>query len=159
MSKRGDKTDRIDIKTSENQLRQEFIHGFGYPPKIADELVKTVIQHLESNCGNLRKEGQIIYEAVAKEEPVGKSLKKCKVVPVRLTLFAKEDRDILKKKGRQALRRHRIVRMCQEALEQGGLLTQEDLGQLLTTSVRTVRGDIAHLRRTGVTVPTRGSHR
>ncbi|MBU7028456.1 MAG: DUF1670 domain-containing protein, partial [Theionarchaea archaeon] len=64
-----------------------------------------------------------------------------------------------KKKGRQALRRHRIVRMCQEALEQGGLLTQEDLGQLLTTSVRTVRGDIAYLRRTGVTVPTRGSHR
>ena len=159
MSKRGNKTDRIDIKTSENQLRQEFIHGFGYPPKIADELVKTVIQHLESNYGDLRREGQIIYEAVAQEEPVGKSLETCKVVPVRLTLFAKEDRDILKKKGRQALRRHKIVRMCQEALEQGGVLTQDDLAQLLTTSVRTIRGDIAHLRRTGATVPTRGSHR
>lgn len=27
---------RIEIKTPENQLRQEFISGYGYPPKIAD---------------------------------------------------------------------------------------------------------------------------
>ena len=49
--------------------------------------------------------------------------------------------------------------MSHEALDQGGLLTQEDLAELLTTSPRTVRSDIANLRKEGVSVPTRGYYR
>ena len=41
--------DRIDVKTTENQLRQEFIQGYGYPPKIAEALVNTVYEHIRSN--------------------------------------------------------------------------------------------------------------
>jgi len=151
--------DRIDIKTTENQLRQEFIQGYGYPPKIADALVRTVTDHIRANYGDLQHSGQVIYLAVAKEEPAGKPLKECQLVTVKLTLSAKGDRKILKEKGLIDLRRRKIVRMCHEALDQGALLTQEDLAELLTTSARTVRYDIAALRKEGITVPTRGYYR
>ena len=151
--------DRIDVKTTENQLRQEFIQGYGYPPRIADALVGTVTDHIRSNYGDLQHGGQVLYIAVDKDEPAGKSLKDCLLVTVKLTLSTKEDRKILKEEGLGSLRRRKIVRMCHEALDQGGLLTQEDLAELLTTSPRTVRYDIAALRREGVSVPTRGYYR
>jgi biotin operon repressor len=151
--------DRIDIKTTENQLLQEFIQGYGYPPKIAEALVGTVTEHIRANYGDLQHGGQVIYLAVDKNEPAGKPLKECRLVTVKLTLSAKEDRKILRKEGLIALRRRKIVRVCHEALDQGALLTQEDLAELLTTSVRTVRYDIAALRREGVSVPTRGYYR
>jgi biotin operon repressor len=151
--------DRVEIKTTENQLRQEFIQGYGYPPRIAEALVDTVIDHLRSNYPDEQRDGQIIYRAVSKEEPAGKPLTECRLISVKLTLFVKEDRKILKERELIALRRRRIIRMCHEALDQGALLTQEDLAELLTTSVRTVRYDIAALRKEGVTVPTRGYYR
>ena len=60
--------DRVDIKTTENQLKQEFIQGYGYPPRIADALVSTVIEHIQSNYPDEQRDGQVIYRAVAKEE-------------------------------------------------------------------------------------------
>lgn len=151
--------DRVDIKTTENQLRQEFIQGYGYPPRIAEALVTTVIEYLQSNYPDEQRDGQVIYRAVAKEEPAGKPLTECRLVSVKVTLFARGDRKVLKEEGLIALRRCRIIRMSHEALDQGGLLTQEDLAALLTTSPRTVRSDVAQLRKEGVTVPTRGYYR
>jgi len=110
--------DRIEIKTTENQLRQEFIQGYGYPPRIADALVRTVTDHIRANYGDLQQGGQVIYLAVAKEEPAGKPLKECQLVTVKLTLSAKGDRKILKEEGLITLRRRKIVRMCHEALDQ-----------------------------------------
>lgn len=151
--------DRVDIKTTENQLKQEFIQGYGYPPRIAEALVGTVIEHIQANYPDEQRDGQVIYRAVAKEEPAGKPLTDCRLISVKLTLFARGDRKVLKEEGLIALRRYRIIRMSHEALDQGGLLTQEDLAELLTTSPRTVRSDIANLRKEGVSVPTRGYYR
>ena len=81
------------------------------------------------------------------------------MVSVKLTLFVEEDRKVLKEKGLITLKRHRIIRMSHEALDQGALVTQEDLAEFLTTSLRTVRYDIAHLREKGVNIPTRGYYR
>ncbi|MGI6354872.1 MAG: DUF1670 domain-containing protein [Lentisphaeria bacterium] len=55
------------------------------------------------------------------------------------------------------MRRRRLLRMCGEAREQGGLLSQEDLAEILMCDVRTVRRDIADLRKIGIVVPTRGT--
>ncbi len=151
--------DRIEIKTSENQLRQEFIQGYGYPPKIADALVKTVTNHLKSNFGDRQRDGQIIYRSVAKHEPPGKPLRDCMLISVKLTLFEKGDRKILKEGGVQEVRKRRIQRLCNETLDQGALLTQEDLAELLTISVRTIRNDIAKLKKNGKNILTRGYYR
>jgi len=55
------------------------------------------------------------------------------------------------------LRRHKILRMSREALDQGGLLTQEDLAVLLCSSRRTIRRDIKEFKQQGIDVPTRGT--
>ena len=49
------------------------------------------------------------------------------------------------------------MRISAEAREQGGLLTQEDLAKILMCDVRTIRRDIADLRKTDIVVPTRGT--
>ena len=149
-------TDKIGTKSEKNKLQQEFIDGFGIPPRIADELVKTAHEYIEA-IKDGPPEGKIFFTAVAKEEPVDKPLEKCKTVRVVLTLFTEEDREIRKKKGYPAERRHKIAQMCQEAVEQGALLTEEDLADLLVKSTQTIRADIAYLKRDGITVPIRDS--
>ena len=49
------------------------------------------------------------------------------------------------------------MRMTEEARDQGGLLTQEDLALILCCDVRTVRRDIKDLRKRQITVATRGT--
>jgi hypothetical protein len=48
------------------------------------------------------------------------------------------------------------VLLTKEAIEQGTLLSYEDIAFLLTTSVVTIKRDIAYHRRGGTTIPSRG---
>ena len=52
-----------------------------------------------------------------------------------------------------------MLRITEEAKEQGGLLSQEDLKQILMCDVRTIRRDIAALRISGIVVATRGQQK
>jgi len=61
------------------------------------------------------------------------------------------------KHGQQSLRQVRLQRLLDEAVEQGGAATQEDLAQALHTSVRTVKRDFADLQERGVSLPSRGN--
>jgi hypothetical protein len=54
------------------------------------------------------------------------------------------------------LRQVRIERLLDEALEQGGAATQEDLAAALHTSVRTIKRDFGVLQRRGEFLPSRG---
>ncbi len=68
-----------------------------------------------------------------------------------------KDREVLlREQGAVALRRSKLMRIAEEAREQGGVLTQEDLGVLLSCDERTIRRDIKHLRMQDIHVPTRG---
>jgi hypothetical protein len=50
-----------------------------------------------------------------------------------------------------------ICRLTEEAIDQGGVLSQEDLAEILYTDVRTIRRDVAYLRNEhDITVRTRG---
>lgn len=121
------------------------------------ESVKTVF-NLEraSRSGSIRP-GQIKEIVLAKDVSSGKSLSELKKVEVILTLDAKDDDlDVLSKYGRTRLREIRILRIAEEALDQGGILTQEDLSRTLAVDVRTIKRDIARLRRAGYLVHTRG---
>lgn len=88
----------------------------------------------------------------------GRSLKEQEMLEVELTLdVGIEDLDVLRKLGSKALRQLKILRLSEEAYQQGGLLTQEDIGRLLQVSSRTVRQDIGELQREENTVHTRGN--
>ena len=79
------------------------------------------------------------------------------MVRVTLTLDdGVEDLEVLKSQGFKALRQKKVLRLTDEAYEQGGLLTQEDLARLLQVSSRTIRSDISELTSDGNTIHTRG---
>ncbi len=59
--------------------------------------------------------------------------------------------NILSETDTSGLRKHKILRMASEALDQDGLLTQEDLAVLLCSSKRTIRRDIKELKEQGMT--------
>jgi DNA-binding CsgD family transcriptional regulator len=104
------------------------------------------------------QDNQVAYCAVSAQEPAGKPLRECQRVAVHLTLHLPED--LTSTDGSVgALRETRLLRLCQEACDQGALLTQEDLALLLTTSVSTVKRHLRRLRAAGQHPPTRGQQR
>ena len=109
--------------------------------------------------------GQLILTAVSADEPGHKRLSRCKMVPVVLTLYAgKEDYEYRvaqqEKKGIAALRRRQIVRMAQEALDQGALLTAEDFAfRIFNCGLRTISRDLQALAEEDITVPLRSQQR
>ncbi len=78
------------------------------------------------------------YSCVSITEPLGKPIKDCQMVTVTLTILHDEDTTGLPYKDKDAsieTRWRRLLRICDEAREQGGLLSQEDLSKLLMSDV------------------------
>lgn len=147
---------RAWIKTAEQQLFHELEIEYGFPRATCRSLTQLMHEFIEQNYGNLRGDCQMIYHAVSKDEPPGRQLDKIKTVPVKLTISHPEDSEVLEKKGIQGLRQHKLIRFSTEAYDQGGLLVQEDLALLLTSSTRTIQRDMKELRDQGINIPTRG---
>ncbi len=145
------------IKTAEQQLFHELEDEYGFPRATCRSLVQLMHEFVDQNYGNLRDDSQVIYHAVSKDEPPGRQLDKIKTVSVRLTVSHPDDAEVLEKKGIQGLRQHKLIRFASEAYDQGGLLVQEDLALLLTSSRRTIQRDMKELREQGIDIPTRGS--
>ena len=101
--------------------------------------------------------GQVEIVAAPLDAPTNISLTEAERVHVRLTLDAgQQDTQFKAEHGPSGLRRYRLLRLQQEAVEQGGILTQSDLARLLNVSVRTIRRDIKILATAGHSVRTRG---
>lgn len=151
---------RRDKKTIDQQLKQAVVNGTGLSPWESEVFVKVVDKiYFEANTGTL-KPGDTLFCCVALKEGAGKPLNECEMVTARLTLFGADDFDGLDdgKDGRlAAVRRRRMLRLCEQALDQGGVLSQEDLAVLLMCDSKTVRREIAALKTTGIVVPTRGT--
>jgi len=102
----------------------------------------------------------MVWTAIDIAEPPGKPLKQCQLKRIVIThINPSEDAEVRKLYGPSAKRRQQILRMSQEAKDQGALLTQEDLAIILDTDVRTVRRDIQQLRKQNIFVPTRGQQK
>jgi hypothetical protein len=103
--------------------------------------------------------GQMIWQAIAADEPPGKPLDKCVYKRIVLTVHKlEEDRETKWDHGMSAKRGQQIVRMTREALDQGALLTAEGLGTILDCNEKTIRKDIKRFeRKHDVTIPTRGN--
>jgi len=101
--------------------------------------------------------GMLRFVCASKGAKNGKPLGEQDRVSVTLTLDGGiEDLEVARTQGLQGLRQHRILRLTQEAYDQAGLLTQEDLSRLLHVSDRTIRSDVKSLTKDSNTVHTRG---
>jgi len=104
------------------------------------ELFATQVEQLFQKFHPLRERvgwGQLVWLAVATDDlpSYGKRIEDTRLVPVILDLVSRADLDGLLDGGTwNDLREARITRLCQQAHAQGGLLSQADLGLLLTQS-------------------------
>ena len=152
---------RLRVKTQEHQLKNLVVQGTSMSPWEAEVLVSMVEEVFFSEpLDRPLRPGQTPYTCVAATEPAGKPIDQCQMKSVALTLIHSEDLPGALLPGPQDLRERKIVRLTEEARDQGGLLSQEDLARLLACDVRTVRRAIRGLREHhGIHVPTRGQQK
>ena len=152
-------------RLAHKQLNQQFIHeithGLGCSPFEASAILDTVYSvyrpYFETS-GTL-KPGQILFQVVSVETSSNTPLAEGKQVTVTLTFDAgPEDLEVRQERGVQALRRHRMQRMCIEAFQQGGLLTIEDLAnRLFNCGQRTLSRDLKAFQKQGIVLPLRST--
>ena len=148
---------RLQSKSIKNSIVNKIASDFNLTPILAEAYFNQIknyfVEHVDINLSS----GQIHYLAIDDREPAGKPVTLCKKISVALTIHnPDEDINLYKEKGLSGLRRHRLLRITKEAIEQGALLSYEDIAFLLTTSIVTIKRDIAQLRREGLTIPSRG---
>jgi hypothetical protein len=147
--------DRRHIKSSEGELLWELENSYSLSPKLSSSIMMTAKECLLQEY-NLR-EGQIEVTVIGIEERSGKVIEKMEKKKVKLTIDnGIEDIEILKEYGRIILRQIKIERITDEAIEQGGVLSQEDLSKYLGCTVRTIQRDIKAINKKGIEVVTRG---
>lgn len=153
--------DRLSAK----QLDQQFIHqvtvGLSCSPFEAEAVLQAVHQTYAPlfDCSPSLRPGQILLPVVSVEVPPGPRLIDSRQMLVVLTLEdLQEDLPIRQAGGVLALRRHRLVRIAHEALQQGGLLTLEDIAyRLFNCGQRTLCRDLQALRQQHINLPLRST--
>lgn len=158
---------RLTAKTLDQVFAMRVKEGMGcsqFEAQAVTDLVKEVYFPWLAQPQAIQA-GQLAMTAVSADEPGHKSLSQCKMVPVVLTLYAgEEDHEYrLAQEGAQgtvALRQRQIVRMAQEALDQGALLTAEDFAfRIFNCGLRTISRDLKALAEEGVVVPLRSQQK
>jgi hypothetical protein len=154
-----DKWQRLAHKQLDQQFINEIIHGLDCSPfeasAILDMVYRVYAPYFETSP--TLKPGQILFQVISVETSANTPLSHSKQVTVVLTFDAGiEDLKVRQSQGIQALRQHRMQRMCIEAFQQGGLLTIEDLAnRLFNCGQRTLSRDLEALRRQAIVLPLR----
>lgn len=147
---------RQEAKTPEQRFLQTLQRDFHYAPKIAESILAEAQDCFQGASIGL-KTGQMRALLVRRKAASGQTVNDAKKVEVIWTVDAGlEDLKVLQKSGIAGLRKVRIQRLLDEALEQAALATQEDLARVLQTSVRTIKRDFAKLQEQGLYLPSRG---
>ena len=148
---------RLHSKSVKNAIINNISHDFNLTPILAEAYFNQIKNYFLEHADIQLSSGQMQYLAVDDREPAGKPVTLCKKISVRLTVHdVDEDLQVYKDKGLTGLRHHRLLRITKQAIEQGALLSYEDIAFILTTSVITIKRDISDLRQSGLTIPSRG---
>ena len=157
------KWNRLSQKQQDVQFMNRLQAGMNCSPfesKAILNCVYEVYQPYFDNSASM-KPGQICFEVVSIENSAKERLADCQMKTVVLTLDAGvADLQIREREGVIGLRRHRLERIANEAFQQGGLLTVEDIAnRLLNCGERTVIRDIKALKDKGICLPLRSTIR
>jgi len=155
MELRRTEKSRRQIKSSEGEFIWELKNSYELSPKLSEQILITAKESLIREYH--LKEGQIEVTVIGIAERSGKLIEKMQKKKVRLTVDnGLEDIETKKEYGRIGLREIKIQRLTEEAIEQGGILSQEDISKYLSISIRTVKRDISKIKQRGIEVVTRG---
>lgn len=150
-----ERLDRLREKDAEGLLLWELENGFELSPRESHLVFETAKGILLARQPMTR--GRVWTVGVELGESAGKRMVEAKKKEVLVTVDGgREDVTYEKKRGRIELRGMRLLRVIEEGIDQGVVFSEEDLGRLLGISVRTVKRDVARLRKAGCEVQTRG---
>jgi len=151
---------RAAARNLDAQFMASIQHGMNCSPFEAEAIRDTVHEvyaPLMETADSL-KPGQMRISVIAASVPPSVPLAQARQQLVTLTIDAgEEDRQVRRQGGVTMLRRHRFVRICEEAFQQGGLLTLEGIADLFNCAVRTLVSDLAAVRAQGVIPPLRST--
>jgi len=148
---------RLKSKSVKNAIINRMAEDFNLTPLLAEAYFNQVKSYFLEYTDPKLQPGQLQYLAIDDREPAGKPIDLCRKVSVSLSLHKPdEDLEVYKNSGLAGLRQHKLMRITKEAIEQGALLSYEDIAFLCTSSIATIKRDMARMRRNGRTIPTRG---
>jgi len=140
--------------------RQLFIDDlqkdYGLAPVEAEVLYDHVSNFTQMSHPDSRAHNQIVIPAVKKGEPAGKPIKYCEKINVFLTVLHQDDLAVRRKHGVVTERQARLLRVCEEAVQQDAVLSLEQLAHIFCTSKSTIKRDKQRLLAREITLPTRG---
>lgn len=155
------KWDRLKQKQLDTHFLNSLIQGMNCSMFEAKAIMNCVYETYQPFFDNASamKPGQILFEAVSIENGPQTKLSNCKMVSVILTLDAgAKDLEVRKHQGVIGLRRYRFQRIVNEAFQQGGLLTVEDIAnRLLNCGEKTLNRDLAALKEQDIILPLRST--
>jgi len=108
-------------RTLEEQLYNELLQEYGFPRVICRGLTELFFSYFNLYLGADRADGQLIYRAIPAEVPPGVPTEEVKTHLVRLTIACTEDLRYASQDMHELIKQ-RIVRVTNEAFDQGGLL-------------------------------------
>ena len=148
---------RLAEKTRERQ----FIEALGSEFELSRRESEGIYEVVEEMFleGEPLREGQVRYVAVGAEEISGPAMSGLRKKSVVLTRDHQSDLDVEREHGRGGVRKVKLLRMTEEAYDQGALLTQEDVGRIIGVCSRTIRRDVSELMQTPVKLYLRGIQR
>ena len=149
---------RLALKTPEASFLHVLQAEFNFSLRVSQELLTTAQEMLVGSTPNgMVRPGQVRVVVAHMKAAFGPPLADTDKIEVTLTVDLGEEDVIVKgRDGVAGQRRGRILRLTVEALEQGGVLTQEDLSRVLGVDARTIRRDVKQLKAEGHVIPTRG---
>jgi biotin operon repressor len=149
---------RLALKTPEAAFLRVLTEEFGFSSRVSRELLQVGREMLAGGVSALAvRPGQVRLVVASLKAPFGPPLAEVEKVEVTLTVDnGAEDAEVRQRAGLAGQRRGRILRLTEEALAQGGVLTQEDLGRALGVEPRTIRRDMQALKSEGHLISTRG---
>jgi hypothetical protein len=152
------KWDRIAAKSLDQVFQAKMIHGLNCSPFEAEAIVEQVHLVYSELFASSLLPGQILRSVIDISVPPQTPLKRATQRLVVLTLDnGPDDLLIRKNQGITGLRQERFRRMAEEAFQQGGLLTIEDLSLILNCGVRTLVLDLKALRIKNIPIPLRST--
>jgi len=149
---------RLVTKTPEAAFLTVLEQEFNFSLRVSRELLTTAQEMLLGSAPAAAvRPGQVRQVVTSLKAPFGPPLVEADKVEFTLTVDAgAEDAEVKARTGAEGLRRGQILRLVEESLEQGGVLTQEDLARALKVSARTIRRGVQALKTEGYLVHTRG---
>lgn len=152
---------RLKIKNLDQQFQTRIEKGMGCSPFVAEAILnavhETYFEFLSSS--DFFSPGKIKYQCISKDVSPATPISEAELVTVTLTIDGGEaDLMTRKEHGIKKLRQERLIRMCSEAYNQGGVLTVEDLAyRILNVGERTLVRDLKELRDAGMNPPLRST--